>query len=116
MVQGRRSNNFRDQGRTSGRRLRGRRRVVRRAAGPALPTWRAKPRRVTEQGGRDLKWTLQLGFSFFGGAVLLASGSLRLAVAQVDCERFSAGPARTDCDIGVSRINRQKSEPSAGVA
>ena len=63
-----------------------------------------------------MKWTLQLGFSFFGGAALLASGSLGLAVAQVNCEMFPAGPARTDCYIGLSRINRQKSEISAGVA
>jgi hypothetical protein len=61
-----------------------------------------------------LKRTLQSGFSFFGGAALLAS--LGLAVAQVNCEMFPAGPARTDCYIGLSRINRQKSEISAGVA
>jgi hypothetical protein len=30
--------------------------------------------------------------------------------------RNPAGPARTDCYIGLSRINRQKSEISAGVA
>jgi hypothetical protein len=63
-----------------------------------------------------LKRTLQLGFSLFGGAALLAAGSLGLAVAQVNCETFPAGPARTDCYIGLSRINRQKSEISAGVA
>jgi len=63
-----------------------------------------------------LKRTLQLGFSFFGGAALLASGSLGLAVAQVNCEMFPAGPARTDCYIGLSHINRQKSEISVGVA
>jgi putative membrane protein len=37
---------------------------LRRAAGPALPTRRTKPRRITEQGGRDLNRTLQLGFCF----------------------------------------------------
>jgi hypothetical protein len=63
-----------------------------------------------------LNQTLQLGFTFFGGATLLAAGSLGLAVAQVNCETFPAGPARTDCYIGLSRINRQKSEISAGVA
>src|SRR5262249_5436460 len=31
-------------------------------------------------------------------------------------DTFPAGPARTDCYIGLSRINRQKSEISAGVA
>jgi hypothetical protein len=60
--------------------------------------------------------TLQLGFSFFSGAGLLAAASLGLAIAQVNCETFPAGPARTDCYIGLSRINRQKSEISAGVA
>jgi hypothetical protein len=59
---------------------------------------------------------LQLGFSFFGGAGLLAAASLGLAIAQVNCETFPAGPTRTDCYIGLSRINRQKSEISAGVA
>jgi hypothetical protein len=63
-----------------------------------------------------LKRTLQLGFLFLGGAALLAAGSLSLAVAQVNCETFLAGPARTDCYIGLSRINRQESEISAGVA
>ena len=63
-----------------------------------------------------MKRTLQLGFSFFGGAALLAASSLGVAVAQVNCETFPAGPAWTDCYIGLSRINRQKSEISAGVA
>jgi len=63
-----------------------------------------------------LKRTLELGFSFFGGAALLAAGSLGLAVAQSNCETLPAGPARTDCYIGLSRINRQESEISAGVA
>jgi hypothetical protein len=34
-----------------------------------------------------LKRTLQLGFSFFGGAALLASGSLGLAVARAESDR-----------------------------
>src|SRR5262249_30678697 len=103
MVQGRRSHDFCDQGWASGRRLRGCRRVVRRATGPALPTRRAKPRRATEQGGRDLKRMLELGFSFSGGAALLAAGSLGLAVAQlINGETFPAGPARTDCCIALA--------------
>ena len=63
-----------------------------------------------------MKRTLQLGFSFLGAAALLATGSLGLAMAQVNCETFPAGPARTDCYIGLGRINRQKSEIAAGVA
>ena len=59
---------------------------------------------------------MQLGFLFLGGAALLAAGSLGLAVAQSNCETLPAGPARTDCYIGLSRINRQESEISAGVA
>jgi hypothetical protein len=31
-------------------------------------------------------------------------------------ETFPTGPRRTDCYIGLSRINRQKSEISSGVA
>ena len=59
---------------------------------------------------------LQLRFLFFGGAALLAASSLGLAMAQVNCETLPPGPRRTDCYIGLSRINRQKSEISAGVA
>ena len=60
--------------------------------------------------------TLQLGFLFLGGAALLAASPLGLAMAQANCETFPAGPARTDCYIGLTRINRQESEISAGVA
>ena len=63
-----------------------------------------------------MKRTLQLGFLFLGGAALLAASPLVLAIAQVNCETFPAGPARTDCYIGLSRIDRQKSEIFAGVA
>jgi hypothetical protein len=35
---------------------------------------------------------------------------------QVNCETFPAGPARTDCYIGLIHINRQKSEIFSGVA
>jgi hypothetical protein len=59
---------------------------------------------------------LKLGFSFLGAAAILAAASLGLALAQVSCETLPAVPARTDCYIGLSRINRQKSEISAGVA
>jgi hypothetical protein len=56
--------------------------------------------------------------AFLGCAALLATaaGVSDFAVAQVNCETMSAGPARTDCYIGLSRINRQKSEIAAGVA
>ena len=59
---------------------------------------------------------LKLGFSFLGGAALFAASLLGFAMAQVNCETLPAGPARTDCYIGLSRINRQKSEISGGVA
>lgn len=59
---------------------------------------------------------LKLGFSILGAALLAAAASLGLALAQVSCETLPAGPARTDCYIGLSRINRQKSEISGGVA
>src|SRR5262249_58365439 len=79
MVEGHCSNDFRDQGRTSRGLLRGCSRAVRRATGPVLPTRHAKPRRVTEQGGRDLKRTLQLGlFVFQRRAALSGKGALDL--------------------------------------
>ena len=59
---------------------------------------------------------LKLGFSFLGGAALFAASLLGFAMAQVNCETLPAGQARTDCYIGLSRINRQKSEISGGVA
>jgi hypothetical protein len=59
---------------------------------------------------------LELGLSFLGGAALLAAGVVGLALAQVNCEMFPAGPAPTDCYIGLNRINSQKSAISAGVA
>jgi hypothetical protein len=37
-------------------------------------------------------------------------------VADASCDSFPVGPARTDCYIGLSRINQQKVEISAGVA
>ena len=46
----------------------------------------------------------------------VAAGSPNIAAAQVDCEIFPAGPARTDCYIGLSRIGRQKSNIAATVA
>jgi hypothetical protein len=46
----------------------------------ALPTRRAKPQRITEQDGRDLKGMLQLGLLFFGGAALLATTAATTAV------------------------------------
>ena len=60
--------------------------------------------------------TMQLGFLFLGGAALVAASPPGLAMAQVNCETFPTGPRRTDCYIGLSRINRQKSEISSGVA
>jgi hypothetical protein len=63
-----------------------------------------------------LKRTLALGLSFLGGTAVLAAGALGLALAQVNCEAFPAGPARTDCYVGLNRINRQQSEIFAGVA
>jgi hypothetical protein len=52
------------------------------------------------------------------GAALLAmvAGGTGIASAQVNCEAIPAGPARTDCYIGLSRINRDKSQIAAGVA
>ena len=40
---------------------------------------------------------------------MLVAGWSGVAMAQVNCETIRAGPDRTDCYIGVSRINREKS-------
>jgi hypothetical protein len=63
-----------------------------------------------------LNRTMQLGFLFLGGAALVTASPLGLAMAQVNCETLPTGPRWTDCYIGLSHINRQKSEISAGVA
>jgi hypothetical protein len=41
------------------------------------------------------------------------AGSTGIASAQVNCEAIPAGPGRTDCYIGLSRINRDKSKIAA---
>jgi hypothetical protein len=46
----------------------------------------------------------------------LAASSAGVANAQVDCGAIPAGPARTDCFIGLSRINQQNSEIAATTA
>ena len=57
---------------------------------------------TTVVAGAALAWTL--------------AGSPDVATAQVDCEAIPAGPARTDCYIGLSRLFGQKSGIAAGVA
>ncbi len=51
-----------------------------------------------------------------GAALLAMAGGTGIASAQVNCEAIPAGPGRTDCYIGLSRINRDKSQIAAGVA
>ena len=48
-------------------------------------------------------------------AILLAS-SLNLANAQENFQTLPAGPARTDCYIGLSRIYQGQSDVAAGKA
>jgi hypothetical protein len=52
----------------------------------------------------------------FAGFVALVASSAGVANAQVDCGAIPAGPARTDCYIGLSRINQQKAEIAATTA
>ena len=40
---------------------------------------------------------------------MLVAGWSGVAMAQLNCETIRAEPDRTDCYIGVSRINREKS-------
>ena len=47
---------------------------------------------------------------------MLVAGWSGVAMAQVNCETIRPGPERTDCSIGVGRINREKSAIAAGVA
>ena len=68
-------------------------------------------------------------FQFYGGAprngmkqwtvsvvaILLASFP-GVASARVDCDGVPAGPARTDCYIGLSRVYRGQSDIAAGKA
>jgi hypothetical protein len=51
-----------------------------------------------------------------GCAALLLAGWSGSATAQVNCETIPAGPDRTDCYIGLSRINREKAAIAAGAA
>jgi hypothetical protein len=46
--------------------------------------------------------THHLIFGFLAGASICAAAPV--AVAQVNCEAIPAGPARTDCYIGLARI------------
>ena len=73
-----------------------------------------------------MHWRTRAGFgqpgksppAYIGCAALLTAivGWPGFATAQVNCEAIPPGPNRTDCYIGLSRINRQKSEIAAGVA
>ena len=54
--------------------------------------------------------------TFAGCAALLIAGWPSSATAQINCETIPAGPDRTDCYIGLSRINREKAAIAAGAA
>src|SRR5262249_15995785 len=59
--------------------------------------------------------------TIFAGMVLsppsaAAERAVMIIVVQVGCDSMPAGPARTDCYIGLSRISRQDSEIAAGAA
>ena len=56
------------------------------------------------------------GSTAFAGLLALVASLPGVATAQVNCETIPAGPARTDCYIGLSRINQQKSEIAASTA
>jgi hypothetical protein len=66
---------------------------------------------------RSMAARLRLGALLAGAGLLIpTAGPIRLANAQVDCEVLPAGSARTDCYIGLSRVQQQKSEIAAGIA
>jgi hypothetical protein len=49
-------------------------------------------------------------------AVLRAQQANMVVRAPFSCDSLRVGPARTDCYIGLGRINRQQSEIAAGAA
>ena len=49
-------------------------------------------------------------------AILLSSFPVTTVSAQVDCAAIPAGPSRTDCYIGQSRIDQGQSDVAAGKA
>ena len=69
---------------------------------------------ITHLGG-GAAWSVVARAQLVALSVVAAS-SIGVAKAQVHCETIPAGPARTDCYIGLSYINRQKSEIAAGTA
>jgi hypothetical protein len=83
------------------------------AAGGALVRDRA-----AGLGARAICARVAVSAALFCGAAFLvfAIGSPGVALAQVNCQAIPAGPARTDCYIGLSRLYRQKSELAADVA
>ena len=60
--------------------------------------------------------TLVAGIVALWPAVGRGQQAQMTVTAQLSCDSLPVGPARTDCYIGLSRINRQKSEIAAGVA
>jgi hypothetical protein len=56
--------------------------------------------------------------ALLSGTVLLGfvASSTGVAKGQANCEAIPAGRARTDCYIGLSHINRQRSAIAAGAA
>lgn len=49
-------------------------------------------------------------------AAILLADFPSIANAQVDCSAVPAGPARTDCYIGLSRVYQGQSDVAAGKA
>jgi hypothetical protein len=50
------------------------------------------------------------------GIAILIACLPQVACAQVNCEAMPAGPARTDCYIGLSRVYQGQSDVAAGKA
>jgi hypothetical protein len=66
---------------------------------------------------RMIRGKLIAAVSGAGAAVLVLIASLtEFADAQVNCQTIAAGPARTDCYIGIGRISSGKSEIAATTA
>ena len=96
-------------------------------SGPAPPVLRARiaplicPRfGLWPQGEPPMR--LRVTITLLGGIVALWPPVVRaqqadmVVTAQFSCDSLPVGPARTDCYIGLSRINRQQSEIAAGAA
>jgi|tagenome__1003787_1003787.scaffolds.fasta_scaffold19499197_2 hypothetical protein len=74
------------------------------------------PKPLSRSRARESPMRRRATATFAGCAMLVVAGWPDSATAQVNCETIPAGPNRTDCYIGLSRINRERAAIAAGAA